>query len=201
MKIPESQKYYTLKFKIPKYYARITSESNNKFDLDSISLSFPFSINASFKFRDEIIDIAKESVITLIDRRILNSQECCGSCIQESLNSLKEIKSDLVNIKKRLRNHINSPLFYFIDYIMVSINSFFDFMERNNLIVNREQYEKQIYFDALEIIRNHIAKCLYEIAIIGKISIGNNHYAFKDGEIGWQENNYYEDKKIIDIKI
>ena len=193
------------KFRIPKYYAKIISKNNINIKLDDISLSFPFIINASFRFEKNIIDIARETIMALIDRRILNAKECCASCIYKALNSLKEIKSDLINTKKQLKNDINSPLFYFIDYMIISINSFFDFMERNNLIDDKlddkDHDIKTVYFDALEIIRNHIAQCMNEIAKIAKMQINNEHYAFMNGEIGWQENYYFDESRIIDIKI
>ena len=90
---------YELKYRIPKHYVRIISKRQKKADIDNLSVSFPFAISASFKFEGSIIDIAKETIITLIDRRILNSKECCANCINKSIDSLKEIKSDLINIK------------------------------------------------------------------------------------------------------
>ena len=193
------------KFSIPKYYARIIAENDTIITLDSISFSFPLRISSSFRFEKSIIDIAKETIITLVDRRILNAKECCANCIYNAVNSLKEIKSDLINIKKQLKNNINSPLFYFVDYIIISINSFFDFIERNNLVDNKVDDKdhdiKKVYFDALEIIRNHIAQCMNEIAKIAKIQIDNKHYAFMNGEIGWRENYYFDENRIIDIKI
>jgi len=194
-------KYYELKFTIPKYYVRIISTSNDKIELDNISLSFPFLVSASFKFEKGIVDIAKETILSLIDRRILNAFECCANCINDALKSLKEIKLELISIKKQLKNNINSPLFYYIDYIVISINAFFDFMERNNLIDSEDFATKDIYFDALEMMRNHIAQCMFEIAKIGKMQIDNKRYAFKNGEMGWKESYYSEGKQIINITI
>jgi hypothetical protein len=192
---------HKLKYMIPKYYVKIVANSYEKVKLDILTISFPFGISASLKFDKNIKEIAKKTLIFLIDRRILNSKECCGNCIKNAIISLKEIKSDLIGIKKELVNSINSPLYYYVDYIVISINSFLDFMERNNLIDVEDNNIKEIYFDALEKIRRHIAQCLYEIAKIGDVLISQDHYAFKYGEIGWENSNYTDSNHSMDIKV
>ncbi len=172
---------YKLEYKIPKYACKILSEKyTTMLSPESISLSIPFGISIVIQPEKKESEIAKEVIIKLIDRRILNAKECCGSCIKKSLASLMEIKGQLIDIKVKLANKTDSALFYLIDYIIISINTFLDFIERYK--IEDEEQNKAIYFDALEKIRSHISQCMFEIAKIGKFKIDRNHYAFKEGD-------------------
>jgi hypothetical protein len=56
-----------------------------------ITLNLPFvSIAVSPKDRER--QVAREIVIRLSDRRVLNSRECCDTCIDTALASLQEIR-------------------------------------------------------------------------------------------------------------
>jgi len=191
---------YKLTFSIPKYKVRIQNigiSSNIK--MESIGLTFPFGISTTLKPQQRDSEIAKEVIVKLIDRRILNSKECCASCIKQSVDSLKKIKSDLIGIKVRLSNRINEPLFYYVDYIVISINAFNDFIERYE---NDIEQNKVYYFDALEKIRNHIANCMYEISKIGHYVISKEHYAFKSGSLTWHDSDYDEiQNNPIDLRV
>ncbi|WP_285578141.1 hypothetical protein [Geothrix limicola] len=178
----------TTLFAIPKYKARLVSKSESTPSIiDSISLSFPFGISVSFKPSDAESQIAGSIIVKVINRRILNGRECCASCINESIQCLKEIKSDLVAEELRLIKAINTPLFYLTDYIITSINAFNDFMERNRLI---DGENINIYFDALNKLRCHIAKCLTEIAKIASIEIAKDKFASIEGGPSWNKDSY-----------
>jgi len=189
---------YRNDFTIPQYKPRfIDLRDNQQIEIDNIGLSFPFGINIAFKPTSEDSDIARKTVIKLTNRRVLNSKECCGNCINESVKSIKEIKSDLVEIQLELANRSKTPLFYYVDYINIAINSFLDFMERNSESV---ELNKDLYFNALEKIRNHIGKCLKEIANIGSIEIDNSKYVYKSGNPEWVKTTYSEsDIRTVDI--
>ena len=179
---------YKFEYIIPKYSVRIkTNNESIPTKIDSIGLSFPFGLNITYKPIDSIKEIAKVIIIKLIDRRILNSKECCGSCIEQSVLSLKEIKAVLINEKTKLIKQINTLLYYYVDYIIIAINTFFDFTER--YYEKKEEY-RGLYFDALEKIRNHVAKCMKEILKIAEYEITNTHYAFRDSDLIWHEQDY-----------
>ena len=192
------EKMYRNEFTIPQYKPRyIDLRNNKKIEIENIGLSFPLGINIAFKPTTEDSDIARKTVIKLINRRILNSKECCGNCINESVKSLREIKSDLVGVQLELTNISKTPLFYYVEYINIAINSFLDFMERNSESVDQN---KDIYFDALEKIRNHIGKCLKEIANIGSIEIDSSKYVYKCGNPEWIKSTYSDsDIRTVDI--
>ena len=190
---------YKFIFKIPEYKVKIYKTGSSAKLVDSVSISFPFGICLNIKPSSSDKNIARETVIKLVDRRILNSKECCGSCIKDSVCSLKEIKSDTIKIKEKLIDNINSPLFYLIDYIVLGINSFLNFMERYS---DNIEENKEIYFIALEIIRTHIANCLIEISKIGNYKINNEIYAFKNQNKVWENDIYTgEGAKKIDIRV
>lgn len=184
----DSDGNYRLEYKIPKYTKKVNNIENDKyFSVDAVSISIPFGIKFNVTPTKNEVKTAKETILTLIDRRILNSKECCANCIKKSVESLKEIKSDLIQIKIGLVDCMNSSLYYFIDYIIISINSFTDFIERNH--INEEEH-KIIYFDGLEKIRKHIALCMIEISKIGKISIDRKIFAFQQQDNLWIKENY-----------
>ncbi len=189
---------YKLDFKIPKYKAKIIESHKFNKIVDSVSLSFPFGVSLNYKPKTSDIEIARDIVIKLIDRRVLNSKECCGNCINDSINSIKEIKSDLIGIKSKLLNNLDEPLYYLIDYIIAGINVFFDFMERYS---NDIEANKEIYFSALETIRNHTTDCLHEISKIGNIKIDKKLYAYRTNRNEWDLkyycNNTSRSKNII----
>src|SRR5882724_11623007 len=64
--------------------------------IDGVSLRLPF-VNVTVKPDNVEQKVAREIVIRLADRRVLNSFECCDGCIESALKSLQEIRSILVN--------------------------------------------------------------------------------------------------------
>src|SRR5438552_3846524 len=61
-----------------------------------IKISVPF-FELTVKPDDRESKVAREIIIRLADRRVLNSSECCDNCIDEALGSLKEIRKVLVD--------------------------------------------------------------------------------------------------------
>jgi hypothetical protein len=64
--------------------------------IDGISIRLPF-VNVTVKPDNVERKVAREIVIRLADRRVLNSFECCDGCIESALKSLQEIRSILVD--------------------------------------------------------------------------------------------------------
>lgn len=61
-----------------------------------VSVSLPF-VRFSVRPDDRERRVAREIVIRMADRRVLNAVECCDGCIDQALASLQEIRSLLVD--------------------------------------------------------------------------------------------------------
>jgi hypothetical protein len=181
---------------------RIKSRNDKNYSLKSITLSFPFSAGVSVEVLASEKDAAKETVVALINRRILNTSECCASCSQQSINSLKEIKSDLVQLERKLTDSINGSLFYFIDSIVHGINQFLKYIEDYQFLDTFDQ-NRDTYFQSFNIIRNHIVQCLYQISKIAELELSKDLFAVKNNKESWEyiENDLTHREGIIDILI
>lgn len=140
-----------------------------KDSVENITLNLPF-ISIAIKPENKEKKVAREIVIRLADKRVLNSFECCDSCIQKSLASLQEIRSLLVDKQVELMGNTNSGLYILIELILESIRQFFTYIE-NNSSRGINHLDKQIYLNSLELLRSHIYRCLIQIAKIANIEI------------------------------
>jgi len=108
--------------------------------------------------------IAREVLIRLRDKRVLVANECCPTCINNSLASIQEIRTLLVNKQVELPDE-NSALFVLFDLMLAGIRQFLTFTERYEPIINRNGY-----LGALEVLRGHLLRCVQEIAKVGNTS-------------------------------
>ena len=81
------------------------TEPKNESDL---AISIPF-YEFHFTPNEEEISVAKETIIRLRGRRVLNSSECCDNCIERALESLNKIRYELVDLQVKL-NDLESTL-------------------------------------------------------------------------------------------
>jgi hypothetical protein len=144
-----------------------------------VTLNLPFvSIAVSPKDRER--QIAREVVIRLRDRRVLSAWECCDDCISKALASLGEIRQTLVNKQVELADEQDGPLCMLLDAMAAGIRQFMTFEELLRRDKNapphprfgtfhRPPETRQAYFDALEILRGHLSRCLGQIAVIGGV--------------------------------
>ena len=58
----------------------------------SVTISGPYGIKFNITPHDPEVTLAREIIIFMRDRRVLNSKECCDGCIDRSLESLKKIR-------------------------------------------------------------------------------------------------------------
>ena len=75
----------------------------------SVSINLPF-LSFSLNPDDNEKRVAREIVIRLSDRRVLNAFECCDNCINHALSSLQEIRRILVDKQVELTGEPESPL-------------------------------------------------------------------------------------------
>ncbi len=77
----------------------------------SVSVNLPFF---SFSLNPDDLEkrVAREIVIRMSDRRVLNAFECCDNCIDQALSSLQEIRRILVDKQVELSGMPDSPLYF-----------------------------------------------------------------------------------------
>jgi len=150
----------------------------------SIAINLPF---LSFSLNPDDLErrVAREIVIRLADRRVLNAFECCDNCIDQALSSLQEIRRILVDKQVELANVPDSPLYLLIELQVEAIRQFLTFEQRLNQVVpetrkshpnlvngfRRTPQIREQYFAALEMLRAHLHRCLFQIAKIADIRI------------------------------
>ncbi|HET7576250.1 MAG TPA: hypothetical protein VFK19_06770 [Sphingomicrobium sp.] len=133
------------------------------------------SIAVSPKDRER--KIAREVVIRLRDRRVLSAGECCDGCIDNALASLREIRQMIVDKQVELSDLQDGPLCLMLDAMAAGIRQFMtfeEFLRRDPDLPSHPRFGdlhrppdvRQAYFDALEILRGHLSRCLGQVAAI-----------------------------------
>jgi hypothetical protein len=148
----------------------------------NVTLSLPF-VSIAVHPKDRERQIAREIVIRLKDRRVLSAWECCDDCIERALASLQEIRRFLVEKQVELKDLLDGPLFLLIDTMSSGIRQFLTFEERLSAHAaaprgkrgaNARRHfwrSRQDYFDALEVLRGHLSRCLGQIAAIASMEL------------------------------
>lgn len=144
------------KININDHYNRAKKLKNNV-NIEGVTINLPFiSINLSASNEEQ--KIAREIIIRLRDKRVLNSKECCENCIDNSLKSIMEIRQFLVDKQVEIKK-VDSTLFLLVDFALFGIKKFLSYTETFNPTKNKNEY-----FDALHIIRGHLLRTLDQIA-------------------------------------
>jgi len=134
--------------------------------IDGVSINLPF-VTINVKADSVEKKVAREIVIRLADKRVLNVIECCDNCIKEALASLQEIRSLLVDKQVELANLTNEPLYMILEAILEGIRQFLTYEQR----LYNSFYDREKYFAALEMLRRHLYRCLIQISKIGEMEI------------------------------
>lgn len=171
---------------------RLTSGS-----VTEVALQLPF-LSITVAPRDLEKKIAREIVIRLKDRRVLSAWECCDSCIDQALASLQEIRRILVDKQVELSDAQDGPLYLLVELMAAGIRQFLTYEQalqrgvappRGLESFHRPDDVRQAYFDALELLRGHLSRCLGQIAALGGIEMPSEgvitHY-----QGGWQVEAY-----------
>ena len=162
---------FPFKFDMTDLLARARRQFNKR--VGNVTLSLPFiSITATPKDRE--LQVAREILIRLKDRRVLSSYECCDDCIERALASLQEIRKLLVDKQVELADCHDGPLYLLIDAMLAGIRQFLTFEEtlklrpdvRSRAWTREPQDTRQNYFDGLELLRSHLSHCLCQLAIM-----------------------------------
>jgi len=136
-------------------------------ELDGISVNLPF-VTVSVKPDDIERRVAREVVIRLANRRVLNARECCDSCIERALESLQEIRSLLVDKQVELAERSDGTLYLLLEVMLEGIRQFLTYVER----LERSSYDgRQGYLAALEVLRGHLYRSLTQVATIASMDV------------------------------
>lgn len=151
--------------------------------IDGITINLPF---VSFNVRPDDLQqtVAREIVIRMADRRVLNAFECCNDCIDKALESLQDIRSKLVEKQVEMAKVTDSPVYLLVEFMLEGIRQFLTFEQRiryrrpsSGLVLppsgdfHRMPDHREQYFAALEMLRAHLHRCLLQIAKIADIQI------------------------------
>jgi hypothetical protein len=97
--------------------------------VNGVSINLPF---ITFNVQPDDLErkVAREIVIRMAERRVLNASECCDNCIDQALESLQKIRSLLVDKQVELANHTDSTLYLMIEAMGDAIRQFLTFEQR-----------------------------------------------------------------------
>lgn len=150
--------------------------------LEGITINLPFvSLNVAPKNMER--QVAREIIIRMADRRVLNASECCDDCIANAVISIQEIRSLLVDRQVELANAADGALYLTIELMVEAIRQFLTYKQRldsngsGRIVIpspNRLPFEfgdREKYFSALEMLRAHLHRCLLQIAKIAETTI------------------------------
>jgi len=147
-----------------------------------VSINLPF---ISFNVKPDDLEqrVAREVVIRMADRRVLDSRECCDDCIDKALASLVEIRAMLVSKQVKLSQATDCALYLLIEVQLEGVRQFLTFEQRlNNQLscrvaippggrFRRPSEAREQYLAALEMLRAHLNRSLLQIAKIAGINI------------------------------
>lgn len=157
-------------------------------EVDGISLNLPF-LSVTLKPKPIEKKIAREIVIRLSDKRVLNSRECCDSCVKAACESLQEIRKLLVDKQVEMAHKTDSGLYLLSELILEAIRQFLTLTEASDW---RDPKREDI--EALEALRAHIFRCLTQIALIADIQIPKISDGMRYDQV-WDTEAYVAPKK------
>jgi hypothetical protein len=149
----------------------------------SVSVNLPF---LSFSLNPDDLEkrIARELVIRITDKRVLNAFECCDTRIDQALSSLQEIRHILLDKQVELSGVLDSPLYLLIELQVEAIRQFLTFEQKLNEYASRDPLlvesssgfkrpppVRRHYFAALEMLRAHLHRCLVQVSKIADTTI------------------------------
>lgn len=175
--------------------------------VDGVTINLPF---ISFSVRPDDLEqkAAREIVIRLANKRVLNAFECCDSCVEKALASLQEIRSLLVDKQVELAGQADGALFLIMELMLEAIRQFFTFEEGLRTVnpnfpgeihSRMHRVDLEPYFAALEMLRGHLFRCLSQIAVVADTTIPKiaDHMRYENP---WQLDAYQKPELIEESK-
>lgn len=141
--------------------------------------------------------VAREILIRLADRRVLNTKECCDCCIKNALDSIQRIRTILVDKEVQLSKATDGPLYLVVEFMLGGIRQFLTFTEKLNeedsssgsALIVPDHYRprrdnREVYFEALELLRSHFYVCLEQVSRISGTNLPKKRNICKAIETG-----------------
>jgi hypothetical protein len=153
--------------------------------VDGVTINLP-GVKVTLKPDQVERTVAREVVIRLADRRVLNAWECCDGCIENALKSLQEIRQTIVEKQVELSSKTDGILYLLLDSIRDSIRQFLTFEQR---LTKRTPGSREVYFAALEMLRAHIHRSLLQVSKIAGMEIPGISAAMRYDD-NWQLDAY-----------
>jgi hypothetical protein len=153
---------------------------------------------------DPEVKIARQLVIWLADRRVLNAFECCDDCIDRSLASLLKIREHLVHKQVELSDYSDGVLFFLIEFMLQGLRQFLTHEERLKASFtadadgaqfpdrHRPHFLRDRYFAALRVLREHLYGAITQIAIVADVTIPKIPDSMRVQS--WNPSNYLTDE-------
>lgn len=143
-----------------------------------VSINLPF-VSFTVDPDDAEKKVARELLIRLPDRRVLSSKECCDNCIDNSLDSIQDIRRILVDKQVDLSHLSDGALYLLIEYMTEAVRQFLTLSERlqasEGALERRGDFyrladARDQYFSALEALRFHLHSCLTQVSAVADMS-------------------------------
>lgn len=147
--------------------------------VDGVSIEIPF-MTFSIKPTDIERRVARELLIRLPDKRVLNAKECCDGCIDNALASLQEVRKILVEKQVDLAEYHDGGLYLLIELMAEVIRQFLTYEEslkdreghrrpKDKSEFHRAPELRDAYFEVLNQLRFHIHSCLTQVSKIAEM--------------------------------
>lgn len=174
--------------------------------IDGVTIKLPF-ISISVKPTDIEKKVARELLVRLPDKRVLSSKECCDNCIDNSLASLQDIRSILVEGQVKLTEFHDGGLYLLVELMAEGVRQFITFEERLRVdpsLKDEAQFTdfyrprdiQSQYFKVLEQLRFHIHSCLTQVATIADMETPKIDSYLKENE-EWMLSLYHQPQQLI----
>jgi hypothetical protein len=154
--------------------------------VDGVAIRLP-GLSINVKVENIERRVAREIVIRLADRRVLNSRECCDNCVSNALASLEKVRSFLVDKQVELADFTEGPLYLLISIALEGIRQFLSYEERTKHQARRLSpgmdpdddaefpapgfFYRDRYRIGLEQLRAHLYRTLEQIAAVADVQV------------------------------
>mgnify|MGYP006968050511 FL=1 len=174
--------------------------------IDGVTINLPF-VSFSVKPTDVEKKVARELLVRLPDKRVLSSKECCDNCIDNSLASLQDIRSILIEAQVKLTDFHDGGLYLLTELMAEGVRQFITYEERLHVDPSLKdeaqfadfyrprdiQYE---YFEVLEQLRFHMHSCLTQVSTMADMETPKiDSYLKADDE--WLLSLYHQPRQLI----
>lgn len=165
-----------------------------------VSIKLPF-LALEVDLKDPERRVARELVVKLSDRRVLNAWECCDGCIDSALTSLQQIRAELVQAQSALAEFSDGAVLLLTELMLEAVRQFLTFEQRiaggdarqpsrrDPHATHRYRENQELYFAGLEMLRAHLHRCITQLATIAGMQIPTIPAHMRYDEI-WQLDAY-----------